>query len=364
MSIYDSKTWRNDLELAVRSISDLEKLEGKTVLLTGATGLIGSAVADILFCYNEKHKKHIHVICAGRSEEKARERFSKYSNEEYYSFVYFDSTQKGNILENRVDYIIHCAGNAYPNAIMKEPVETMESCFLGLLDLLQLADRCNTDKVLFVSSSEVYGQISGVNPIREEEYGFIDPLLLRNAYSMGKRAAETLCISFSTEYDIKVSIVRPGHVYGPTASTKDNRVSSEFAFLAARGEELVLKSDGRQIRSYCYCLDCAIAMIVVLLKGENRRAYNISNPKSILSIRDMTEILADAGGVPIRTEIPTVQEGAGFNPMVNSSLDSAAITSLGWSGIFDADTGFSHTVEIIREISQLKEKKESQTENR
>ena len=113
-----------------------------------------------------------------------------------------------------------------------------------------------------------------------------------------------------------------------------------------------MKSDGAQIRSYCYCLDSASAIIKVLLKGEPVHAYNISNPDSIISIREMAEILAKSAGVALRMEVPTEQEIKGFNPMSNSSLDSSELLSLGWKGLFDADRGFTHTVAILKEQGQ------------
>ena len=145
-------------------------------------------------------------------------------------------------------------------------------------------------------------------------------------------------------------IVRPGHIYGPTASPNDNRVASAFAYAAARGEDIVMKSDGAQLRSLCHCLDCASAMLRVLLRGESGRAYNISNPDSVVTIREMAALLAAAGGVRLIREEASAAEKAGFNPMLNSSLDSAGLQSLGWRGRFDAPRGLARTVEILREI--------------
>ena len=171
----------------------------------------------------------------------------------------------------------------------------------------------------------------------------------RNSYSIGKRAAETLCVSYADEYGVEAVIVRPGHIYGPTASPTDNRVASAWSYAAARGEDIVMKSDGSQIRSYCYCLDCASAILTVLLKGANCSAYNISNPKSIVSIKEMAEILSKKAGASIKIELPTEKEQKGFNPMLNSSLDSSNLENLDWKGLFDAQTGFFHTVEILKE---------------
>ena len=162
-----------------------------------------------------------------------------------------------------------------------------------------------------------------------------------------------MCASYADEYGVDSVIVRPGHIYGPTAVQSDNRVSSAWAYSVARREDIIMKSDGAQVRSYCYCLDCASAILTVLLKGERLHAYNISNPESIISIREMAEILTKTAGVNLKMELPTEKERKGFNPMMNSSLDSAELLSLGWKGLFNSERGFSHTVEIIKDTRRF-----------
>ena len=111
-----------------------------------------------------------------------------------------------------------------------------------------------------------------------------------------------------------------------------------------------MKSDGSQLRSYCYCLDCASAILKVLLCGENLHAYNISNPDSIISIREMAQLLADAAGVKLIREEASADEKKSFNPMSNSSLESISLEGLGWKGLFDAAKGFGHTVDILKDM--------------
>ena len=169
-------------------------------------------------------------------------------------------------------------------------------------------------------------------------------------YSIGKRAAETLCVSYADEYGVDSVIVRPGHIYGPTADAKDNRVSSSFMFNAANGNNLILKSDGKQVRSYCYCFDCASAIITVLFCGRCGEAYNITNKDSICSIREMAEVVAAAGNVLCIFDKPTNHELMKFNPMLNSSLDGTKIEQLGWKPIFSKNEGFEHSVQICKSL--------------
>lgn len=353
MSIYNSKLWISDLDEIIEVLPELDELAGKSVMITGCTGLICSAVVDVLIRWNLTHKDKINILAAGRSEKKATVRFVPFAKEVWFTFIPYDASSTENELFP-CDYIIHGASNASPNKIVKEPVETMLSNFTGTKYLLDYAKETSIKRVLYISSSEVYGRKEGTQPYKTNEYGYIDLLNSRNSYSIGKRAAETLCASYFDEYRVESVIIRPGHIYGPTALESDNRVSSAWAYTVARGEDIVLKSDGSQIRSYCYCLDSASAIMKVLLKGEPVHAYNISNTDSVINIRGMAEILAKSAGVELKMGIPTEIEKKGFNPMRNSSLDSTELLALGWKGLFNAERGFSHTVEILKDISSRK----------
>lgn len=352
MNIYDSKLWISDLDETINALPELRKLAGTNVMVTGCTGLICSAVVDVLIRWNVTHEKKIRILAAGRNEAKIKLRFSPYTRADWFAFVPYDASSTENALSLPCDFIIHGASNASPNKIVKEPVETMLSNFLGMKCLLDYAKRVGTKRLLYISTSEVYGRKEHNNPSKIDEYGWIDLLNPRSSYSIGKCAAETMCASYADEYGVESVIIRPGHVYGPTAVESDNRVSSAWAHDVSRGKDIVMKSDGSQIRSYCYCLDSASAILTVLLKGENVHAYNISNPNSIINIRGMAEILAKSAGVQLKIERPTEAEKKGFNPMSNSSLDSTELLALGWKGLFDAERGFSHTVEILKELDQ------------
>ena len=351
--LYGNPTWISDIDKVIEVVPELDRLAGKSLMITGAAGLVCSAIVDIIFRYNDTHDVKIKVLAAGRWPEEMSARFGDQVNREDFTFVVYDASKTDNVIDVHADYIIHGASNASPNMIVKEPVETMMSNFLGMKYLLDYAKEQGTKRILYISSSEVYGEKEGTEPYKEGQYGYIDLLKSRNSYSVGKRAAETLCASYADEYGMESVIVRPGHIYGPTASPYDKRVASAWSYAVAKGEDIVMKSDGSQIRSYCYCLDCASAMLKVLLCGENCHAYNISNPDSIISIKDMAEILSKSAGVELRIELPTEEERKGFNPMSNSSLESASLTGLGWHGCFDAETGFGHTVKILKETYNL-----------
>ncbi len=350
MILFDSKQWINDIDTTLKYLPELEIIAGKSVIVTGATGLIGSAVVELLLRYNDSHDKKINIYAAGRNKDKFLLKFGYLAERKDLIFIYYNALDFKVDFNFEADYIIHIASNAYPEIIMKEPAETMVDNFIGLKALLDYSKENNIKRLLYLSSSEVYGKKENNKPFNEDEYGFIDVLNPRNSYSIGKRAGETLCVSYNSEYRIDTVIARPGHIYGPTASMSDNRISSAFAYKAAKGEDLIMKSSGEQIRSYCYCLDCASAIIKIMLLGISGKAYNISNPSSVISIKQMAEIYSSCGGVKLSFEEASQEEKKAFNPMNNSSLNSESLLNLGWRGLFDAKSGLNHTVLILKEV--------------
>jgi|GEM_PF-15051 len=382
-SYYDSSTYMSNLKEALTSVPVLRNLGGRSLLLTGAGGLICSSIADIVITYNEgilrreagtgavadagssgveagdgsdtaasadagRNDELIHLYLTGRSIERLRQRFSKYVDREYITFLEYDVTTPC-ILEVSADYIIHGAGNAVPGKMMSRPVDTMTANIFGTDELLRYAARVGSKRLLYISSSEVYGQKESMEPFTESEYGYVDLLSVRSCYPVAKRAAETLCVSHGAQNHVSTVIVRPGHIYGPTATETDNRISAQFAHDAAAGKALGLKSSGAQIRSYCHVLDCASAILYVLIKGEDAAAYNISNSSSIISIRQLTEYYAAAAGVPVTVGEMTEEEKRSFSPSDNLSLNSDRLEALGWRGVFDARKGTSDTIRVLRD---------------
>ena len=347
MNLSASKTWQEDL---TRAASHAPAAVGEgTYLVTGASGLIGSALIDVLLHLRNSRGIGLRVLAAGRDTAKLETRFAR---QDGVSFLAYDATRPFGGISPKADFIVHAASNASPDLYMKDPCGTIAANVFGLRDMLEYAGFASTKKVLYVSSSEVYGVRQRKGPATEDDYGRVDPLDTRASYAEGKRAAEALCAAYAAQRGLPVSIVRPGHIYGPTATLNDHRVSSEFPRLAARGEAIVLKSAGTQRRSYCHCLDCATAILSVLAHGESASAYNISNPASVITIREMAAVVAEAGGVPISCAAPTAAEKSAFNPMDDSSLDATRLLALGWQPAFGARDGLSRTVAAIREAMQ------------
>lgn len=341
---YSEHYWE-EVGKAWNSVPRADRIFRKTVLVTGGTGMLCSAVIDMLHELNRRENAGIRLLLAGRSEKKVRERFPDFKE---IGFVPFDALSGDAVSAcEPVDYVIHGASIANPALYAGNPSETLLATILGTRAMLELA-REKHARLLYVSSSEVYGRHEGSGLYRENDYGYVDILNPRAAYPDGKRAAETLCAAFLDQFGTDSVIVRPGHIYGPGVRPSDARASADFSRRAACGEPIIMKSAGTQLRSYCYSLDCASALLTVLLFGASGEAYNISNRNSVVSIRDMAEALAEAGGVEVIFENPSDFEKKGYNLMDNSGLDASKLENLGWRACFSLKEGAKSTVEGLR----------------
>lgn len=326
---------------------DLSCLRGGSVLVTGASGLIGSALADVLLCANDALGLGARLMLAGRHEASLRGRFFHWGRGAFEYVPHDLAVPLGDA--PAADYVVHCAGNAHPVAYARSPVETVTGNVAGTDHVLSYARDHGVRRVLYLSSSEVYGSKEGAEPFREGEQCYVDPLSPRSCYPASKRACETLCASYLAEYGVDSVIARPGHIWGPMVTASDSRAHAQFAREAAAGRDIVMKSPGSQLRSYMYAVDCAGALLALLARGEAGRAYNVGVPGFTCTIRQLAEALATAGGVHIVQDFPTEGESASYNPMSCSALDCSRLAALGFRTRFSLGEAAAQTVECMRE---------------
>lgn len=302
-----------------------EDLSGSNILVTGATGLIGGCLVDTLM---QNPYRDYHVYASGRNEERARQHFSKFVHDETFHFVKYDVLEPL-VSDVSFDYIIHAASNGSPKFFAQNPVEVMKSNLYGVTNLMEYGLSHGMKRMLYISSGEVYGEGNGC--LFTEDYsGYVDCTQSRSCYPSSKRAAETLCVSYATEYDANVVIARPCHTYGPHFTDQDNRVYAQFIRNVLRGEDIVMKSSGEQFRSWCYVVDCVSALLHILLKGENRQAYNIADKTSNISIKTLAEMVASIGGCKVIIDLPSYEEKRGYNVVKKSVFSVEKLENLGW----------------------------------
>lgn len=291
--------YQDDIKKAAALLLPWNKLSGCNILVTGATGLIGGCLVDVLMAHKGRN---YNVYASGRNEERAGRRFLKYADDNSFHFVKYDVAHP---LEYDVNfqYIIHAASGAYPEEFIKHPVEVIKGNINGVDNLMGYGIQHGIKRLLYISSGEVYGEGDG-RVFTENYSGYVDCTSLRSCYPSSKRAAETLCISYGAEYGIDVVIARPCHVYGPGFTESDNRVYAQFIRNVLRKENIVMKSTGEQYRSWCYVVDCVSALLYILLKGETQQAYNIADASSNISIRELAELIAQLGGEKVITILP------------------------------------------------------------
>ena len=331
---------------------DWDLLNNKCVFITGSTGLIGSFLTDVLIYRSIKYKNNIHIIANSLDVESYNRVFG--SVDKKIIEPYIGDITKTIKLDSKVDYIIHAASFAFPKMFKEKPVETMLGNFIGLNNVLDIAKE-NSSRILYVSSGEIYGIANDdISAFCEDYQGYVDLLNFRSCYPMSKRASETLLASACKEYDIEGVIVRPSHTFGPTASRNDNRIASSFVYEALEGKDIVLKSSGSQIRSYTFLTDTVSAILCVLVKGNNSEAYNISNPNSIVTIKQLASTIAKETGVELRFDIPSDDEQKNYNKMDLGVLNSDKLLSLGWKPIYNFESGMKRNIEIIKNIGEAR----------
>lgn len=300
-----------------------ESFAGKVMCITGATGLIGSSVIKFLLEMDAKFK----IVCPVRNKNKAIRVLG--AADECLDIIECDILDMNYDRLGDFDYLIHCASPTSGKFMTEHPVETYEFAIESTRSLLQYA-KCHKIKgMVYVSSLEYYGQNYDDRLINEDFLGYVDPASPRSSYPLGKRAAEYLCTAYAQEFGIPVKIARLTQTFGEGVSKDDNRVFAQFARSIINNEDIVLHTTGESAKPYCYITDCVSAIMHILLKGENGEAYNVANPDTYISIREMAEFLRDNFNPNINVIVEEHPE-MGYAPVTKLRLSVNKLMALGW----------------------------------
>ena len=351
MKVYENPKYIEDVNYVADFDLPWEKLNNKSIMLSGATGLIGSMLVDVIMKKNGEGL-NCTIYAIGRSESRMRRRFEYCYASRLFKFVKYDVNTKLSLNNvNMVDYILHLASNTHPVQYSTDPIGTITTNIIGLQNLLNFAVEHNTARFVFASSNEIYGENRGdVEKFNENYCGYIDCNTMRAGYPESKRCGEALCQAYKMQKKLDVVIPRLTRSYGPTLLKTDTKALSQFLHKGIAGEDIVLKSEGTQYYSYLYVGDSVSGLLTVLLKGESGEAYNIADGSSDIMLKDLAAIIAGYVGRKVIFEIPDVVESAGYSKATKARLESAKLQKLGWRAKYDIKAGIERTISILKEI--------------
>ena len=325
---------------------DLQKLsayikeknfENSRVLITGATGLIGSLCVKAFLKSGD-----IHVIGLARNSDKVKSMFPEDKN---LSFVYQDIISPLSD-EIECDYIVHTANSTTSKYFMTNPVEVIESIYTGTKQVLNYALKRKVKGIVYLSSMEVFGEVHTEARLSEEQLGYLDIQNIRSCYSESKRLAELLCKSYAEEYGLPVCVARLAQTFGAGIPKSENRVFAQFARSSVMGRNIVLHTNGQSMGNYCYTTDVIKALILLLKEGKKGEAYTVVNEETTRTIKEVAQMVAENfsdGCSKVIFDIPE-NNRYGYAPATKMKLSSKKLRELRWKPEFSLKEMFERMI--------------------
>ncbi|WP_416695928.1 NAD-dependent epimerase/dehydratase family protein [Candidatus Pseudothioglobus sp. Uisw_050_01] len=337
-----------DLDFISKSLALWEDLRNQSILITGCSGLLGSYLVKSLLYANNVFDLNLKVIGTYRNIDSVNERLIEYLDEPNFKLVLHDIAEPIPNDLPYADFIIHAASQASPKYYGIDPVGTILANSTGTANLLNYAVKNKSKRFLFFSSGEVYGNPIDPNElIKEDDYGYIDPMNIRSCYAESKRIGETMCVSWGKQYGVHVNVVRPFHTYGPGIALNDGRVFADFVANAVEGKDIILKSNGLTKRSFCYISDATIGFLIVLLSGKDAEAYNIGNPETEISMKDLALKIVDLRpDLDLSVKFDVKNQGDKYmrSQVLRAYPSIDKVSKIGWKPSIGLREGFSRTI--------------------
>lgn len=324
-----------------------EKLKNSTIAMSGATGMVGRFLIDVIMYRNRVHNQNCVVYSLGRTERKAKQCFSEYWDHPLFHFLQWDFRDIPAFHDTAtIDYIFHLASTTHPKAYATEPIDTIMVNIIGLHHLLEAACFHATKRFVFTSSCEIYGNaLDDTMDFTEDSCGYINCNTLRAGYPESKRAGEALCQAYLHEYGLDIVIPRLSRLFGPTMHSSDTKAISQFIQKGIEKEDIVLKSKGTQVYSYTYIADAVSGILTCLFSGKCGSAYNIA--ANSIAMKDLAHTIAEYVGKKVVFELPDKVEQTGYSQATRSVLNTELLQQLGWKPQCDLKSGLAETIEIL-----------------
>ena len=292
----------SDVNEIVERIETKDKLEGKTILMTGARGFLGRYFIDVVKKINSDYFKNPIKFIGIDNLITSGVLGSSVYEDDNITFIEHDVI-KALEINDKPDYVIHAAGIASPHYYRTYPLETLDVAINGTRHMLDLAKK-NNSKFIFFSSSEIYGDPDKENiPTSEKYRGNVSTLGPRSCYDEGKRVGETLCHIYQTNFGVDTNIIRPFNFYGPGMQEKDFRVLPNFGSRIKAGLPLKIYGHGNQTRTFCYITDAIVGLFKVIIDGHGGESYNIGNPVPEISMIELVKKIKKILGEQIQYQI-------------------------------------------------------------
>ncbi len=337
---------RTDINEILANI-DLKAIEGKSFLITGATGSLARYIALVLCTvFSRTNSIGGKVVILARNRVKAERIFAEYWNEDFFEYVEA-SVEEFTHYSGQIDFIVHAACVSNTAFFYSNPVEVDSANVIGTFNLLKIAKEKKVSGFLFLSSGAVFG---GAIPDCGIYLG-MDPQRIENCYGISKLAGENLCSGFYHEYGVPTKVVRIGYTYGPHVDLNDGHLYSDFIKSILNYEDLDIKGDGQTTMGLCYVTDAVRAFFMILLKGKNNTPYLMLNYKNPMTIEEIARRL---------TEVVFPERNLSYRLFRNNGKANKEnwvvpkdLRALGWEPMIDLDTGFKRVVRCLEEKESL-----------
>lgn len=356
MKIYENSEYNKDVNEVANLNLPWKYLYNKTLLLSGATGLIGSCLIDVIMRKNADGMK-CRILALGRNSNKAYDRFKYCWEDKLFNFISHDIKNPitlNDLDANTVDYVLHLASNTHPVQYSMDPIGTITTNIIGTYNMLEFAKKYKATRCLFASSNEIYGENRGDIEKFDEDYcGYINSNTVRAGYPESKRCSEALCQAYIKQENMNIVIPRLTRSYGPTMLMTDTKAISQFIRKGIKKENIILKSAGNQYYSYTYVTDAVAGILTILLKGKTGEAYNIADTTSDIKLKDLAGIIAEYVGEKVVFELPDEIEMGGYSTATKARINGQKLQKLGWKASYDIQSGVEHTIDILKQINNV-----------